>query len=398
MNTTYQENVMSFNASVLSEKTVKSFVDRLLRRYKTHTNPAMHSIKRASAQEDVAAMLGFASWHALSSQLRPLSVAPASCTGLIASSRLQQMSDFNKSMPLQRTNGIEFLEWNLLRHHFFVQGSDHARSQWHQELLTTNPQQTVLFVQGPLSHRLPWNGLVLHNHAITSQALFLCHSAAEITEFLVGLMDDAGRDNAIWRGRAISLISCVVLALVHLRDHDGLPMDAHVIRDHLGLEKMQQLSKRHDLPPHILQSLKAYLRSLPGYQENAPRQSETVIDLHGYSGMQFTRVLSLLDEKSKNALAQTHLKLSFDAQTDVAHSVMQFVKAWACAHPKSLIVFDGLEHTSPLYHFVLHTLSLLHDNEVALAIGSASDADLPDDANAQKRLVSRINGQIDVHL
>lgn len=123
---------------------------------------------------------------------------------------------------------------------------------------------------------------------------FIVGSAAGLTELLVGLMDEAGGDNAMWKGRAISLISSIMLALVHLRDHDGLLMGVEVIRDHLLLEKIQQLSKRRDLPSHVLQSLKSYLRSLPGYQENAPKQSETVMDQHGYLQMQFTRILGSL--------------------------------------------------------------------------------------------------------
>lgn len=125
---------------------------------------------------------------------------------------------------------------------------------------------------------------------------FIVGSAAGLTELLVGLMDEAGGDNAMWKGRAISLISSIMLALVHLRENDGLLMGVEVIRDHLLLEKIQQLSKRRDLPTHILQSLKAYLRSLPGYQENAPKQSETVMDQHGYLQMQFTRILGSLSE------------------------------------------------------------------------------------------------------
>lgn len=125
---------------------------------------------------------------------------------------------------------------------------------------------------------------------------FIVGSAAGLTELLVGLMDEAGGDNAMWKGRAISLISALMLALVHLRDHDGLLMGVEVIRDHLVLENIQKLSKQRDLPPHIISSLKAYLRSLPGYQENAPKQSETANDQHGYLQMQFTRILgSLID-------------------------------------------------------------------------------------------------------
>lgn len=392
---------MSFNSSVLSEKTVKSFVDRLLRRYKSHPNPALHSIKRAIVQEDVAAMLGYASWHTLSSQIKShltVATAPATRTGLLASKRLQEMSQFDDYLYVQKKEGADILEWNMLRQHFFVMGLEHVRCQWYQELLNSNPTQPVLFVQGPLSSRLPWSDLTLHNHAITAQAFFLQADAHSITDFLMQMMAETGEDNAMWKHRAISLISAVVLALVHVREHEGLHIDGSVIGEYLNLEKMQQLSKHHDLPQHVLQSLKAYLRSLPGYQENAPKQSETVVELHGYLQMQFTRILKLLENQQKNALEHTRIKMSFDTQVDVAYSIVAFLKQWSVEHPKGLIVLDGLEHTSALYHLMLHVLPILHSNNAALAIGSTSSADLPDDIHAQKRLASRIGSEIHVRL
>lgn len=395
------ENVMSFNSSVLSEKTVKSFVDRLLRRYKSHPNSELHSIKRAIVQEDVAAMLGYASWHALSSQIKShlaVAAAPMARTGLLASKRLQEMSQFDDYLYVQEKESADILEWDVLRQHFFVMGLEHVRCQWYQELLNSNPTQPVLFVQGPLSSRLPWSNLTLHNHAITAQAFFLQADAHSITDFLVRLMAETGGDNAMWKERAISLISAVVLALVHVREHEGLHIDGTVISEYLSLEKIQQLSQRRDFPQHVLQSLKAYLRSLPAYQANAPKQSETVFEQHGYLQMQFTRILKLLEDQPTNALEHTRIKISFDTHVDVTYPIVAFLKQWSVAHPKGLIVVDGLEHTSALYHLMLQVLPILHENNAALAIGSTSSADLPDDIHAQKRLASRIGSEIQVRL
>lgn len=125
-------------------------------------------------------------------------------------------------------------------------------------------------------------------------------SAGGLTELLVGLMDDAGGDNAMWKGRAITLISGVMMALVYMRENEGLLLDVDEIRNYLILENIQKLAERtRALPAHILQSIRAYLRSLPGYQENLPKgkaQSETVMDQHGYLQMQFTRILGSLSD------------------------------------------------------------------------------------------------------
>lgn len=123
---------------------------------------------------------------------------------------------------------------------------------------------------------------------------FTTGSSGGLTELLVSLMDDSGGDNAMWKGRAISLISSIMMALVHMRENKEILLDVDIIREHLILENIIKLSKRRDLPPHVNQSIRAYLRSLPGYQDNAAKQSETVMDQHGYLQMQFTKILGSL--------------------------------------------------------------------------------------------------------
>jgi intracellular multiplication protein IcmO len=127
---------------------------------------------------------------------------------------------------------------------------------------------------------------------------FITGSAGGLTEMLVSLMDESGGDNAMWQGRAISLVSAIMFALVYLRDNNGLLLDVDVIREHLILDNIQKLAKRRDLPNMILQSVRAYLRSLPGYKENPPggQQGDTALDQHGYLQMQFTKILGSLSD------------------------------------------------------------------------------------------------------
>ena len=127
---------------------------------------------------------------------------------------------------------------------------------------------------------------------------FISGSAGGLTELLVGLMDEAGGDNAMWKGRAISLVSGIMMALVWLRDNEGLLLDVDQIRKYLILEEIQNLAKRRDLPPNISEAIKSYLVSLPGYNPNAPngKQSETANDQHGYLQMQFTKILGSLSD------------------------------------------------------------------------------------------------------
>lgn len=118
-----------------------------------------------------------------------------------------------------------------------------------------------------------------------------------LTELLVSLMDDGGGGGDMWKGRAISLISAIMMALVYMRDAKELLLDVDQIREYLILDNIIKLYKtRRDFPNHIRAALRAYLVSLPGFQESAPKQNDTVMEQHGYLQMQFTKLLGSLSD------------------------------------------------------------------------------------------------------
>lgn len=116
-----------------------------------------------------------------------------------------------------------------------------------------------------------------------------------LTELLVSLMDDGGSGGDMWKGRAISLISAIMMALVYMRDQKEILLDVDAIREYLILDNIIGLyKKRRDFPKHIVAALRAYLLSIPGFQESAPKQNDTVLEQHGYLQMQFTKLLGSL--------------------------------------------------------------------------------------------------------
>lgn len=121
-------------------------------------------------------------------------------------------------------------------------------------------------------------------------------SSGGLTELIVGLMGSNGGGDDMWKGRAISLISAVMRALVWLRDYDGLLLDVDQLRNYLILENIQELAKRTDLPSTTIGALKAYLLSIPGYVDGSTEPSETALEQHGFLQMQFTRVLGSLSD------------------------------------------------------------------------------------------------------
>lgn len=130
---------------------------------------------------------------------------------------------------------------------------------------------------------------------------FSTHDASLLTQLVVSMMDETGGDGAMWKGRATALLQALMRVLVWRRDTHGDVLDAGVVRDHLNLRKVLDfidIEKHPDMPLDIRQGLSSYLSALPGFnQERGYRQAQTTLDQHGYLEMQFTRILSSLDDK-----------------------------------------------------------------------------------------------------
>lgn len=126
---------------------------------------------------------------------------------------------------------------------------------------------------------------------------FTMGSAGSLTQLLVSLMPSGGGgDGGMWQGRAVSFMGGLMMALTHLRDTGQMRLGVTQIREHLTLEKVQELARRADMPGRVVDALQGYLKSLPGYQEDPKdgQQGEITTEQHGYLQMQFTRVMSSL--------------------------------------------------------------------------------------------------------
>ncbi len=140
---------------------------------------------------------------------------------------------------------------------------------------------------------------------------FSSGSASYLTNMLVSLMPQAEGDNAMWKERAVSLISSLMPALTWKRDHQDIPLSVSSIRDYLSFHNVVKLSRDDALPPALRDSIRGYLDTLPGYVDAAfddngkekplgPDQpavdTTTVRQQHGYLTMQFTRSLQSLGD------------------------------------------------------------------------------------------------------
>ena len=140
---------------------------------------------------------------------------------------------------------------------------------------------------------------------------FSSGSASYLTQMLISLMPEAEGDNAMWKERAVSLLSSLMPALTWKRDHQDFPLSVNSIRNYLGLNYIIKLSRDEAIPEKIREGLVGYLDTLPGFIPDAfdddgqekpvgPDQpmsdTTTVRQQHGYLTMQFTRALQSLGD------------------------------------------------------------------------------------------------------
>ncbi len=140
---------------------------------------------------------------------------------------------------------------------------------------------------------------------------FSSGSASYLTNMLVSLMPNAEGDNAMWKERAVSLVSSLMPVMTWKRDNQDIPMSVSIIRENLNLNNIIQLSRDEAVPEELRLSLVGYLDTLPGYVADAfddegrekpmgpdqpPMDTTTCRQQHGYLAMQFTRSLQSLGD------------------------------------------------------------------------------------------------------
>ena len=127
---------------------------------------------------------------------------------------------------------------------------------------------------------------------------FASGSPEVLAQIVVGLMDEHGGDGAMWKARATAMLVGIMRALTWMRDEGRIELDVDVVRRHLDLRAIIDLTDpdgHPDMPPYVRESVRSYLTALPGYrEERRHRQAQTTLDQHGYLEMQFTKILGSL--------------------------------------------------------------------------------------------------------
>ena len=139
---------------------------------------------------------------------------------------------------------------------------------------------------------------------------FSAGSASYLTNMLVSLMPESEGDNAMWKDRAVALVSAIMPCLVWKRENQNLPLNIGTVRTYLVFKSVIKLSRDTSVPERLRGGLRGYLNELPGYVDTAfddegnekPQSDGSMPDTstprqqHGYLSMQFTRSMSSLGD------------------------------------------------------------------------------------------------------
>jgi len=140
---------------------------------------------------------------------------------------------------------------------------------------------------------------------------FSSGSASYLVNMLVSLMPESEGDNAMWKERAVALVSAMMPILTWKRDKQDMPLSVRTIRDYLSLNNVIKLQRDEAVPLELREGLNGYLDTLPGFNGDAyddegkvkppgpdtPQyDTNTASQQHGYLAMQFTRSLQSLGD------------------------------------------------------------------------------------------------------
>lgn len=397
---------MAFNPAAINASTLKALVDNLARHLKT--TPISPSPRRSHIQEAVAATLGWANWHAAitaaKNQNNPALSATTEPWRIPVSEFRHKDEVVNKGIRLGSSSPpMSEKIWRVdnkdMVRHAMMWGSEDSRRSLIERISHLNPDRPMVVINGPVSlSPRQWAGLVIEG-VLLDQALGTA-TAIDIVESLVSRITSSGSDAQMWNRRAISLLSVVVQPLVWMRDNADLALDHHVIREYLLLDNVILLSRRRDLPPLMVQAIKAYLHSLPGYTKDAPKQTGVAIEQHGYLQMQFTntpgiefaRVLTKMERLQSSNRARAVLGVGVET-IQQERRLCKSLEQWVASHPGGLLVFDGLTLDSALWEAVVLRLAHWADAGVGVWVGLRVEADLPNGA-LRDRLLARMDGAL----
>lgn len=331
---------MGFNASLLTEKTVKNFVDRLHKQNITHTP----SYKRSQTQENVAVMFGYKNWHALQQAM----VSPAIRLDISAPS-------------CQIVHGLE-----------------NERHDFYSELLTgTAP---ILMIHGDLSVPIQhWNAPCftttndLKGHVL-SHLDFDRMSSSSMYETVVPFLSGSSSET-------LDFIKNLLDMLTLIRDDPQCQhkFNADVVVKYFDFGTFKAHASRRDIPLKSVEWVQQHLEKFGVSPYSCLSVNEAFLKHSHYNEVHkriCSPLWSLFGSTPHPAHASCQSVQVMAEQVD-DKILSQYIQWWSRTHPEGIVISDGLESDSHLYMFFLRWMAQRNNTPPALILGSVNAYDFP---------------------
>lgn len=129
------------------------------------------------------------------------------------------------------------------------------------------------------------------NETIIKPNFFQNLNAEDLTKLSIIKQDC---DN-MWSSRAISCALAVFKVVEYLKNKGEIELSTDNLFQFFEMRKIENLLNNSDIPNEVKKDLWQYVVSLPGYKRYAPKQSESVLENHGYITMFLFSSSSLLE-------------------------------------------------------------------------------------------------------
>lgn len=331
---------MGFNASLLTEKTVKNFVDRLHKQNTSHTP----SYKRSQTQENVAIMLGYKNWHAL----QQIIAAPVAQLDISAS-------------PFQIVHGLE-----------------HERHDVYSELLTG--AAPILMIHGDLSAPIHnWTAPRFSTTAdlkghVVSHVDFERMSSASMYATVAPFLSDAPSDSLDFLKNLLDMLT-VIRDDPQCQQH----FNAQVVAKYFDSGIFRAHTFRRDIPKKSVEWAQQYLENFGISLNSHGNSSETFVRHSDYNKMHKKLCSPLWSVFGATPLSAYNSSQRIQVLAALVDDTIlsQYIQWWSHTHPKGIVIADGLKSNSQLYMFFLRWMAQRSNTPPALILGTVNAYDFP---------------------
>lgn len=234
---------------------------------KTHRDKSL-----MQCQEIIARQHSFHSWHSFNQAIKKHYAKGIENIPYIITPALEKQSDAYLVGYDINFGHYKWQDERSMRTHNCIVGEDVYKSfDIFLAIQAIEKGHEVFFINGAndnetidlLKHKAVEYGRKDNIKIINNKKIFnhFPMSSGGLSELLFSLIDTTNMHDAT-TGKIITFLSSLVMALVYQRDSEKSILSLQLLKDHLNLKKYIQLLD-NDLPHHILNTIKEYIKTLP---------------------------------------------------------------------------------------------------------------------------------------